>query len=568
VNLIFHKIRFKNFLSCGDQFIEIPLDRAPLTLIVGKNGAGKSTVLDALCFCLFKKPFRKITLGLLVNSVTRKNCVVEVEFSIGDDKYLISRGIKPNKLEISKNGTVINHTNTDDYQTFLEKDILHINHKAFCQVVVLGSASYVPFLELPTPDRRKIIENILDLEVFSIMNVILKKRVQENDNLIRETVSQEVLINDRIHQMTEYQNKKENENKEKIFTYEKMLEGYRNLIKEKRSFLTDNILDSDIQDIKERKKKIENELQEEKTKSALYSSEFNKLSKEIEFYNKNCTCDVCKQNIDDNFKINMIKEKETALTNYSSLIEDCEMSCLSIKELLDNINKKYEEIINHKHAQEKLEFEIQSLITNGINTKKIMDGIKSEIINDQTKDLENLILEQTEINKKYDELIKKSEVMAVTLKLLKDDGIKANVILQYIDIINELINSYLLEMDFVCQFNLDSNFNEVIKSRYRDEFVYSSFSEGEKMRIDISLILTWREIARRRNSLNTNILFFDEVLDASLDSDGCKQFIEIIKKVLPDNNVFIISHNEKNKDNIENTIEFKKSSKGFSQVKL
>ncbi len=566
MNINFTKIRYKNFLSSGDEFTEVFLNKTPLTLIVGKNGAGKSTILDALCFCLFKKPFRKINLGLLVNSITKKNCVVEVEFLIGDDNYLVSRGIKPNKFEIFKNGTLLNHTNTDDYQTYLEQNILHINHKAFCQVVVLGSASYIPFLELSTPDRRKIIENLLDLEVFSTMNIILKKRVQDNEKEIREVSNKKILVNDRISQMIEYQNKRAIENQEKISTFETMLQGYRDLIKEKRQYIKERVSDESMRLFKERHLTIEEEFSKAREEQTTIRHILIQNKKDINFYTNNCNCDVCKQVIDEKFKQEIIstmneivKKKEYELICIEDKIKNHSQKLADIMIMIDNARKNNE-------GQDRLEFEINSIIKQGLETKALVDKLKSEIINDQTEELKNLNLELDELNKEYDCLSKKSSVMEVGLKLLKDDGIKANVILQYVDVINELINSFLLEMDFICQFNLDENFNEIIRSRYRDQFVYGSFSEGEKMRIDISLLLTWKEIARRRNSLNANILFFDEVLDASLDTEGAEQFVNIIKKVLPNNNVFIISHNEKNKNIIEDVIEFKKSSKGFSRV--
>ena len=567
MNIIFTKIRYMNFLSSGNEFTEILLDKTPLTLIVGKNGAGKSTILDALCFCLFKKPFRKINLGLLVNSITKKNCVVEVEFSIGNDNYLVSRGIKPNKFEIFKNGTLLNHTNSDDYQTFLEQNILHINHKAFCQVVVLGSASYIPFLELSTPDRRKIIENLLDLEVFSVMNVILKKNVQENEKEIREISSRKILLNDRISQMLEYQNKREIENQEKISTFETMLQGYRDLIKEKRQYIKEKISDESMRLFKERHSAIEEEFSNIRSEQNTIRHILIQNKKDINFYTNNCSCDVCKQPIDEKFKQEIIstmnevvKRKEYELLCNENSIKECSQKLADIMIMIENAR-------NNNDGQDRLEFEINSIVKQGMETKNLVEKLKSEIINDQTEELKKLNTELEELNKVFDILSKKSAVMEVGLKLLKDDGIKANVILQYVDVINELINSFLLEMDFICQFNLDENFNEIIRSRYRDQFVYGSFSEGEKMRIDLALLLTWREIAARRNSINTNILFFDEVLDSSLDSDGIDGYLSILKRMTANQNVFIISHNEKNKDRIENVIEVKKSSKGFSQTK-
>jgi DNA repair exonuclease SbcCD ATPase subunit len=560
----FKTIRFQNFLSSGNQWTEIQLNSALLTLIVGKNGAGKSTLLDALAFCLFKKPFRKLPLGLLVNTITRKNTLVEVEFAIGSDQYKIVRGLKPNKFEVYKNDTLVNQTNSDDYQSYLEEHILCVNHKAFVQVVVLGSASYVPFLELPMPQRREIIENLLDLELFSTMNVILKKRIQENDKLIVSLNNEMTIVQDRIDQQREYNEKRKIQVEEEVAELEKKLDDLRKQLKDKKSLLV-NDMTEEIEELKKnviyRSRSIA--ILEENLRSS--NNALNKIQKEIDFYRNSCVCDTCGQDIDELFKQDILNDKEIEAQEIRGHIYDLKVDIEKENEIFREDNKNFENKTILKQLQDLLKVELRSLIEQGKETKERVDRLKAEIITPDNDALNGNLTRLDGIIGEYNKEMKSKEIMTILLKLLKDDGIKAKVIHQYIGMINKFINEYLEEMEFNCQFNLDENFNEVIKSRYRDEFVWNSFSEGEKMRIDLALLLTWRKVSSKRNSINTNILFFDEVLDSSLDSEGIDSYLEIIKRLTEGSNVFIISHNDKNIDRIDNNIKFVKR-KGFSRI--
>jgi DNA repair exonuclease SbcCD ATPase subunit/intein/homing endonuclease len=521
-----------------------------------------STCLDALCFCLFKKPFRKVTLSLLVNSMTKKNCLVEIEFTIGQDFYKIIRGIKPNKFEIYKNNVLLNNTNQDDYQKYLEENILHINHKAFCQVCVLGSASYVPFLELPLPDRRKIVENLLDLEIFSSMNLILKKRIQDNEKNIYELRTEQNTLKNRIKLLEEYNKKRKEDNQKQILEMEEKLEEYRKSYLLKKKNIPEKFDTS----------KIEDEL---KTKESLYyklGSDINnlklenkKLEKEMYYYENTCVCNVCNQNIDETFKDIIIQEKRIQHTHNLDQVKIYQRTYDKLELEIDKFN---DSIKSMKEVNSKIDLILYELknITSLANELKIkINSFKNENVEDKTEEILQLQNSLENYIKNYDNLVIQKENMNILLKLLRDDGVKASIIKQYIEVINELINKFLLEMDFICQFTVDENFNEVIKSRYRDEHIFQSFSQGEKMRINLALLFTFREVAKRRNSLDTNLLIFDETLDGSMDADGIDSYLNILKRLTKDENVFIISHNEKNKDRIENIIEFKKE-KGFSKI--
>lgn len=563
MKIIFHKVRYQNFLSTGNQFTEIILDQNPLTVIIGKNGAGKSTLLDAISFCLFSKPFRKINKNQIINSITKKNCLVEIEFSIGSDNYKVIRGIKPNKFEIIKNNILIDQSSkSDDYQDYFEKNILRVNYKAFCQVVVLGKASYIPFMELPVPQRREIIENLLDLEIFSSMNVVAKRMNIENDSIIKTITNDIVLLKDRIKLENEYNLKKKSENENKIQIYNEELKTLKIEWDTLKLALPEEISSTDI--VKEEIKNRNQDAREFISFRSKTEHQINLLKKEINFYNDHDKCPECKQNIDIKFRAEILIEKTAYLRKLEELLDES----LQKEKLNENILSEHiDQLAEIKVINDKIFYTKQKLgevSKRGKLIKGYIDDLKKETFEDSNNS-ENLESQLKKLQKTFDELILEKDKLTIFLRLLKDDGIKAKIILQYTDIINDLINNYLLEMDFICQFNLDENFNETIKSRYRDEFTYASFSEGEKMRINLAILFTWYEIAKRRNSINTNILFFDEILDGSLEVDGIEALLNIIKRLTDGNNCFIISHNDRSIDLIENVIKFEKK-KGFSHI--
>lgn len=566
--IIFKKIKYKNFLSTGNVFTIIELNKHKTTLIVGDNGAGKSTILDALTFGLFGKSFRKINKPQLVNSITNTETIVEIEFSIGSTNYRIVRGIKPVLFEIYKNGDLINQTaDSKDYQNILEKQILKINYKSFCQVVVLGSATFLPFMQLPTPQRREIIENLLDLEIFTIMNNLLKDKILENKEKISEISNNKKIYEEKIKLTKEHISVLKNsedlniqeKNEEIIVSKNKILklnENLKNILEKKETELKKlkhetNILEKN-KTILELKNKIENNIET--------------LEKEILFFEKNDNCPTCKQHIDEKFKLNFLNEKKEDNKKKKNAINQLKNKLKETEEKLDDF-KLIKNTINDIILQEKqIQIEIVSLekYINSLNNDVDKIKNKSNII--QKNNIIEYEKELKQLETVYNDLIKEKNVFNVLTVLLKDNGIKSKIIKKYIPIINTIINKYLSNLNFFVKFELDEEFNEKIKSRHRDEFSYSSFSEGERMRINLAILFTWREISRLRNSINTNILIMDEVFDSSLDSNATEEFLKLINSQDQKSNIFVISHKtDQLTDKFEKIIRFKKI-KNFSKI--
>ena len=568
--IIFSKIRYKNFLSTGAAFTEIHLNKSPNTLIIGKNGAGKSTILDALCFGLFGKPFRKINKPNLLNSINQANAAVEVEFSIGKKFYKIVRGIKPNVFEIYCNDVLMNQdAASKDYQEVLEKNILKLNFKSFTQVVILGSASFVPFMQLSPADRRTIIEDLLDIQIFSSMNGLVKEKMSAiKDSTVKTKHSWELKneqmtwvktsIAEHQNRNTEEIEKKKQEVNQSIdqsFTIQRDIELIQKHI---------DVLQSKIADKLSVEKKSKKLLQLE----SKIETNIKKNEKDIAFYEEHDNCPTCKQTIDGDFKADQVSERKSkvstqrqGLEEIATQIAQANQRVEEIQNIIKHINAHNNEIIKHNSTISavnqyigKLQKEIQELA----NRK---DTLEEE--NEKLKTLkEELIL----LDQQQEELATEKQYYEFAGSLLKDTGIKTKIIKQYLPIMNKLINKYLTAMDFFVNFNINEQFEETIKSRHRDEFSYANFSEGEKMRIDLALLLTWRQIAKLKNSTNTNLLILDEVMDSSLDVAGTEEFLKLIHEMGADTNVFVISHkSDQLFDKFRSVIRFEKHN-NFSRI--
>lgn len=545
------------------------LDRHPNTLIIGENGSGKSTVLDALTFSLFGKPFRKINKPQLVNTINDGECVVEITFTIGSKLYFIRRGIKPNKFDILVDGQSLNQSaNVRDFQDLLEKQILKLNYKSFTQVVILGSSTFVPFMQLSAANRREVIEDLLDIQIFSSMNTILKQRISTTKDSLNENASSISLNQQMVDVQTKNLERIKKGNKKIIDKHKSDIELHTNENETRaddiKSF-NDSIkaLELKTTDSAKTQKKLKDA---EKIDSKLHSKE-TILNKEIVFYDDHDECPTCEQDIDSGFKTKIVATKKNKLTEVETARND-------IGSFLESLNKeidKNQKIVNRINSASS---EISVLETNITATRQIIKSLEKNIEDLSTTGDVNKIKEEIEVaatmlkelEETKEHLANENETQKIATTLLKDSGIKTLIIKQYLPIMNKLINKYLVSMDFFVNFNLDENFNETIKSRHRDEFSYDSFSEGEKMRIDLALLFTWRAIAKLKNSTNTNLLILDEVFDSSLDDAGTQEFLKILYTLGTDQNVFVISHKgDVLQDKFNNIIRFDKV-RGFSRI--
>lgn len=541
----FRAIRWKNFLSTGNAFTTIQLDRSPSTVVVGDNGSGKSTLIDALTFVLFNKPFRNINKSQLMNSINGKELLVEVDFAVGNDSYEVRRGNKPNLFEIYKNGTIIDQPGASrDYQNILESQILKLNYKSFTQIVVLGNASFTPFMQLSAKDRREVIEDLLDIQIFSQMNLLLKDRVSENKQRIEHTEMKHELADEKLKLKEEV-----------LREFEKDVESQKNTILESAQAAASERkqIDSQIEECKNEIVELSSNITERGEIEPKYAKALSIMAKlkvkvedaqeQLEFFNDNDTCPTCEQSIDEELKTSRKSNATSTIEDTQKAIDTLDEKLQEMKDVIADITK-IERNISIKHNNiSSLESKKDS-ITNNINfLKKQLLSLKNKKTETVDKaDIDNLKKELASIETLIEELIVERELFEHATYLLKDGGIKSKIIKQYVPVINKLVNKYLASLDFFVNFELDENFNEVIRSRYRDEFSYSSFSEGEKMRIDLALLFTWRAIAKLKNSTNTNLLILDEVFDASLDTSGCEEFLKLLEETNTDTNVFVISH--------------------------
>jgi DNA repair exonuclease SbcCD ATPase subunit len=568
--IIFQCVRWKNFLSTGASFTEIVLTKSPNTLVIGHNGAGKSTILDALCFGLFGKPFRKINKPQLLNSINQRDCVVEIEFKIGQKNYKIVRGIKPNVFEIYCDSILLNQdAAAKDYQDILENSILKLNYKSFTQVVILGSASFTPFMQLSASDRRTIIEDLLDIQIFSSMNNLVKERMSIVKEGLTKIKYDMVLAGEKIelqkHNIEEHKkhNDAEIDKKKK-----EIIESEQQIDKLNKEIVLIN------KHIDVMQNKISDKLLVEKKSSKLLQleskleSKLKKLDKEETFYDENHNCPTCKQDIADTFRrsqlsgINQTKgEVGLAVKDIEGQIQKANARIEEIQKIVKHIQEHNNEVVKHNSTISavnkyiaKIQVEVGEL------------SIRKDNLEEENQKLKDLRVELDGYNQTYKELLIEKQYNEFASNLLKDTGIKTKIIKQYLPIMNKLINKYLTAMDFFVNFNINENFEETIKSRHRDEFSYANFSEGEKMRIDLALLFTWRQIAKLKNSTNTNLLILDEVFDSSLDTVGTEEFLKLIHEIGVDTNVFVISHKgDQLFDKFRSVVKFEKKN-NFSRM--
>jgi len=568
--IFFKKCRWKNFLSTGDQFIEVDFLKSPLTLIVGNNGAGKSTLLDALCFSLFNRPFRKLKKDQLVNSINDKDCLIEVEFKIGTKEYLIRRGIKPNLFEIFENGELLNQdATTTDYQKVLENNIMKLNYRSFIQVVILGSSSYEPFMKLGARYRREVVEEILDIRVFSLMDIILRTRQGDLSKELIEMEHNVKLLDEKYNIKLDYFNKAKdqstlqtNELRKDLEEAQIELKKYTETVIRQRQEV--DFLNSTIED----KKDIINKIKKLESLEAKVENNAMKLKKDLDFFNENDDCPVCKQSIEEDYKSHMIKHKKETITNVESGLKKLIDEVVINENRLNSIHTIEEKARTYDIAIAKNTSSISSLENQIHNLNSKLESItnnKDDVIKLEAE-LEQIKVLLAEAKEKLQKESSLKEYIDTARGLLNDEGIKAKIIKKYLDPMNQLINKYLQAMDFFISFHLDEQFKETIKSRGREDFSYENFSEGEKMRIDLALLFTWRQIAKMKNSTNTNLLILDEIFDSSLDMQGTDFFFKLIKS-LPKENVFIISHKgDILFDKFTNIIKFEKDRNFTKQI--
>ena len=575
--IIFEKIRWKNFLSTGNQFIDVNFkttDEARFaknstTLIVGTNGAGKSTILDALTFSLFNKPFRKISKPQLVNTVNEKDCVVEVEFSVGLTSWKIIRGIKPNIFEVWRDGNLLDQSaSAVDQQKWFEQNILKMNYKSFTQIVILGSSTFVPFMQLTAANRREVIEDLLDIKIFSSMNNIIKEKIRGVKEELKVFELKKESLTDKVNMQKEFIEEIEvrgNENigkkKEKITQLLQESDGYRF-----RNVETEN----EVADLIKEQEKVTGATDKLRKFSGLKGKISNKvatITKEHKFFTENLTCPTCTQPIEEEFRINKIDDAQTKAKELQSGYKELEEAIKTEEERERHFTALSKEITKLTHGISKNNTEIAGC------QRQIGDlGSEIQTITEQlaNRNTEHDKLETFKDNLKttYNELSSRKDTVNYynfSYGLLKDGGVKSKIIKKYLPLINQQVNRYLQKMDFYINFKLDEEFNETVQSPIHEDFSYASFSEGEKMRIDLALLFTWREVARMKNSVNTNLLIMDEVFDSSLDGMGTEEFLKIIRFVIKDTNIFVISHKPDMHDKFESMIRFEKV-KGVSRM--
>ena len=567
--ILFETIRWKNFLSTGNHFTEISFNSHATTLIVGNNGAGKSTVLDALTFSLFGKPFRKINKAQLINTANERDSLVEVEFTINETEWKVRRGIKPNIFEIHRNGNCLDQfANANDQQKWLEQNVLKMNYKSFTQIVILGSSTFVPFMQLTATNRREVIEDLLDIKIFSSMNSLIKDKIRQMREENRTLELKKDSLNDKVKMQSNFIEEIEQQGKGRI---EDNKQKITNLFSECDDYVSENeALENDVHDLTKSQEMLtgsKEKLRELGNLKGKISQKVSTITKEHKFFTKHTVCPTCTQDIDEEFRLNKIadaqskaKELKSGYTQLEEAIkqeEEREHQFLTVSKEITNlthgISKNNTRISGCQRQIRDLESEIQTITDKLANRNT--EHEKLEEFNERLRETYETVASKKDTIQYYN----------FSYGLLKDGGVKTKIIKKYLPLINQQVNRYLQMMDFYINFTLDEEFNETIQSPIHDNFSYASFSEGEKMRIDLALLFTWREVARMKNSVNTNLLIMDEVFDSSLDGFGTEEFLKIIRFVIKDANVFVISHKTGMDDRFDNVIKFEKV-KGFSRM--
>lgn len=565
--ILFKTIRWRNFLSTGNTFTEIALDSSQATLIVGTNGAGKSTILDALTFSLFGKPFRKINKPQLVNSINAKECVAEVEFFIGSVEWKIVRGIKPNIFEIYKNGTKLDqNSSAADQQKWFEQNVLKLNFKSFTQIVILGSSTFVPFMQLPAAGRREVIEDILDIKIFSTMHILAKEKLRMINEEIRDLDSRAELVNEKINIQDRFIGELTSQSDKKISEKQEEIERLKNTKK-----ILSGQIDECFTTIETLEKmyispeKLHEKHDKLKSLSFQITSKKNLHNRDLKFFQQTDDCPTCGQHIDSSFKEEKISTYRDSVDEMVNALEKLDVELSSLKTNIDNIVSLADQIQEKKYDFRKLKNDCINIDDQVEYITKEISSIGNNNVDKEIEKRQEFLGQKKLLNDMISETKKARDEHDAINYLLKDSGVKTRIIKKYLPLINRTCREYLTQMDFSINFSLDGEFNETVKSPIHEDFSYSSFSEGEKMRIDLALLFTWREVARVKNSVNTNLLILDEIFDSSLDTSGTEDFLKIVRFAVKDANIFVISHKgDILQDKFADTIQFEKV-KNFSK---
>lgn len=567
--ILFKTIKWKNFLSTGNQYTEVDFTLNSTNLIVGTNGAGKSTILDALTFSLFGRPFRKINKPQLINTVNEKDCIVEVEFTIGTTEWKVIRGIKPNIFEIHRNGEVLDQASASvDQQKWLEQTVLKMNYKSFTQIVILGSSTFVPFMQLPAAHRREVIEDLLDIKIFSSMNTVIKEKIRQIREEVKTLELKKESLFDKVEMQRNFIEELENRGNAKINDNQKKI---ANLNTEVDIYMRENssLEESIFKYIKEQEEVTgaADKLRKLGNLKGKISQKVLTITTEHKFFTENAVCPTCTQEIDETFRLHRITDAQNKAKELQSGYQELEETIKSEEERERQFNILSKEITKLTHEVSQNNTKISGCQRQIRDFESEIQTLTNQLKNKNTEH-EKLESFRETLQKTYDELaVKKDSINYYDFAygLLKDGGVKSKIIKKYLPLINQQVNRYLQMMDFYINFTLDEEFNETVQSPIHEDFSYASFSEGEKMRIDLALLFTWREVAGFKNSVNTNLLILDEVFDSSLDGFGTEEFLKIIKYTIKDANIFVISHKTGLDDKFDNVIKFEKV-KGFSRI--